>query len=326
MYDDREDSVRTIAPRALMATAAALLAAACADAAGCDTANPLMPTCPEVRAEVQGPEPLVVFMSSREGGNEIFTMNSDGTGARRLTVNPGADQMPAWSPDGTRIVWASTRPGSPARELWVMNADGSDQRRLTDLGRNPGFPHWSPDGSRIVFHALRGDGDLDIYTINADGSDLRRLTTTHSHQRPRWSPDGTRIAFTWWQTSAPGTCCARIGIMNADGTGYRILATSSMQDSEPAWSPDGRQLAFGISLPMALAAIAIINEDGTGLRTLGSRTGTAIQISWSRSDGRIYFSTAQHGAQNIHSIRPDGTGLRRLTAVIGSLNSQADVR
>jgi Tol biopolymer transport system component len=316
------------ARRAVTAAVAssALLAAACADAGGCDTSNPLMPACPEVRTEVQGPEPLVVFMSSRDGGNEIFTMNSDGTGARRLTVNPGADQMPAWSPDGTRIVWASTRPGSPARELWVMNADGSDQRRLTDLGRNPGFPHWSPDGSRIAFHAARGNGEWDIYTINADGSDLRRLTTTNSHLRPRWSPDGTRIAFSWMQTTVPGACCSRLGIMNADGTGYRILETSSMQDSEPAWSPDGRQLAFSIYLPMAQSAVAIINEDGTGLRTLGSRTGTAIHISWSRSDGRIYFSTAQHGAQNIHSIRPDGTGLRRLTAVIGSLNSQADVR
>jgi Tol biopolymer transport system component len=325
--------VTRIGPRALMSAvvASSLLGAACDDADGCDTSNPLMPVCPEMRMEMTGPEPLVVFVSTREGGNEIFTMNSDGTGARRLTVNPGADQMPAWSPDGTRIVWASVRPGSPARELWIMNADGTDQRRLTDLGRNPGFPHWSPDGARIAFHALRGDGDLDIYTINADGSYLRRLTTTNSHQRPRWSPDGTRIAFTWWQTTAPGTCCTRIGIMNADGTGYRILSTASIQDSEPAWSPDGRQLAFATMLPMngssmAMSEIAIMNEDGTGLRTLGSRTLSAMQISWSASTGRIYFATGQHGAQNVHSIRPDGTGLRRLTAVIGSINAHADVR
>jgi Tol biopolymer transport system component len=326
--------VTRIGPGAVMSAvvASSLLAAACADVDGCDTSNPLMPACPEIRTETAGPEPLVVLMSTREGGNEIFSMNSDGTGARRLTVNPGADQMPAWSPDGTRIVWASVRPGSPARELWIMNADGTDQRRLTDTGRNPGFPHWSPDGSRIVFHALRGDGDLDIYTINADGSDLRRLTTTNSHQRPRWSPDGTRIAFTWWQTTAPGTCCARIGIMNADGTGYRVFpAIASQQAAEPTWSPDGQQLAFSIMLPMAGSAmamgeIAIINVDGTGLRTLGARTASAFQVSWSRSTGRIYFSTGQHGAQNVHSIRPDGTGLRRLTAVIGSINSQADVR
>jgi Tol biopolymer transport system component len=325
--------VRSLACRAVLAAVAlTLLVAGCGDHAACDVSNPLMPVCPVVRADAEGPEPLVVFMSTRETGvNEIWTMRSDGTGARRLTVNPGADQMPAWSPDGTRVVWASVRPGSPARELWVMNADGSDQRRFTDTGRNPGFPHWSPDGARIVFHAARGDGDLDIYTINADGSELRRLTTTNSHQRPRWSPDGTRIAFTWWQTTAAGTCCSRIGIMNADGTGHRLLDTPSLQDSEPSWSPDGRQLAFTTMLPvagayMAMGEVAIINEDGTGFRTLGTRTWTAFQISWSRSTGRIYFSTTQHGAQNVHSIRPDGTGLRRLTGVIGSLNTQADAR
>jgi Tol biopolymer transport system component len=114
-------------------------------------------------------------------------------------------------------------------------------------------------------------------------------------------------------------------IMKADGSGYRILATSSLQDNEPARWPYGRQLAFSISLPMAQSEIAIINEDGTGLPPLGSRTWTAFQISWSRSTGRIYFYTTQHGAQNVHAIRPDGTGLRRLTAVIGSLNTQADV-
>jgi Tol biopolymer transport system component len=321
--------VNTI-PRAsgVAAVAAALLAGGCSESGGCDTTNPLMPVCAEARTDPQGPEPLVVFMSTREGdnANEIWTMHSDGTGARRLTVNPGSDVMPAWSPDGTRIVWASTRPGSPARELWLMNADGSDQRRLTNLGTNPGFPHWSPDGTRIVFHAARGDGDFDLFTVSADGTGLQRLTTANSHLRPRWSPDGTRIAFTWFQSTAQGTFGPRIGIMNADGTRYRLLETPSVQDSEPAWSPDGRQLAFTTVADMGMTELAIINEDGTGLRTLGARTFTAFQVSWSRTTGRIFFSTTQHGGVNVHTIRPDGTGLRRLTAVIGSLNTQADVR
>jgi Tol biopolymer transport system component len=322
----------TLRPVRGSVVALAAFLVACDDGTGCDTANPLMPLCTSQHAEAQGPEPLVVFASTRESGvNEIWTMRSDGTGARRLTNNPGNDLMPAWSPDGTRIVWASIRPGSPARELWVMNADGTDQRQLTNLGTNPGFPTWSPDGSRIAFHAARGDGNFDIYTIAADGGDLRRLTTTNSHLRPRWSPDGSRLAFSWRQTVVNGTCCGKVGIINADGTGYRVILTYSMADSEPSWSPDGRQLAF-VTYPlvggtyMGYGEIAIMNDEGTVLRTLGSITATPGNVAWSRTTGRIYFFTQQHGAQNIHSILPDGTGLRRLTAVIGSINNNVDVR
>jgi Tol biopolymer transport system component len=311
---------------------AGVLLVGCDDDTHCDASHPLMPVCTPPAAEQQGPEPLVVFTSTRDAGvNEIWTMRSDGTGARRLTNNPGNDQMPAWSPDGTRIAWASIRPGSPARELWIMNADGTDQRRLTDLGTNPGWPSWSPDGSRIAFNDIRGDGTHDIYTMDAEGGDLRRLTSANANVRPRWSPDGTRIAFWWQQTTANGVCCTRIGIMNADGTDYRIIPTPSLADFQPTWSPDGRQLAFAMYMPvggtlMSMGEIAIMNVDGSGLRRLGSNTAMAGQLAWSRHTGRIYFTTPQHGASNIHSIHPDGTGLRRLTAVIGSINESPDVR
>jgi Tol biopolymer transport system component len=315
----------------LMAAAAAAVLA-CDASDDCDTSHPLMPVCVHETPEAQGPEPLVVFTSSRETGvNEIWTMRSDGSGARRLTSNPTIDQMPAWSPDGTRIVWARTVPGSTLRELWIMNADGSGQRRITELGTLVGWPSFSPDGQLIVFTAQRAGGDHDLYTIEMDGGNLQRLTTANSHIRPRWSPDGSRIVFYWQQTTANGPCCGRIGIMNADGTDYRVLATSSLQDGEPAWSPDGSQIAFTAHFSMAgtlmaMSEIAIINADGTGLRRLGAATLTSGSLAWSRTTGRIYFNTGQHGATNIHSIRPDGTGLRRLTAVIGSINAHPDAR
>jgi Tol biopolymer transport system component len=302
-----------------------VLVAACGSDAGCDRANPLMPVCVDLGADAASPEPALVLASNRSGVFEIYVMNSDGSAIRRLTTNPGPDVMPAWSPDGRRIVFASARDGSP-RELYVMNADGSDQQRLTSLGNNPGWPDWSPDGTRIAFHAARGDGNFDLYIINADGSGLRRLTTTDSYLRPRWSPDGTRLAFNWYQSTVGGTCCARVGVVHADGTGLRVLASESMQDMDPAWAPDGRQLAFsryrGMNA-MGYPVLAVVNADGTGERELGTNTMGAVHVAWSRGSGRIFFASMSAGSSAVYSVRPNGSDVRRVS---GSNDQQPDVR
>jgi serine/threonine protein kinase len=74
----------------------------------------------------------VVFMSQRDGNWEIYTINLDGSGLRRLTQNPANDGLPTWSPDGRHIAFVSNRNGSWA--VWAMAADGSDAHRLFDIG------------------------------------------------------------------------------------------------------------------------------------------------------------------------------------------------
>jgi Tol biopolymer transport system component len=126
----------------------------------------------------------VAFMSPTPYGTEnyeIYVMNVDGSGLRRLTNSPGPDGWPAWSPDGDTIAFSSTRDDcrysnekpcdssgdiGPFHALYVMRADGSDQARVAD--RFAQFAAWSPDGEYIVFSP-------GLKVIRPDGSGLVEL-------------------------------------------------------------------------------------------------------------------------------------------------------
>ena len=120
-------------------------------------------------------------------------MNPDGHGERSLTSD-AADTAPAWSPDGTRIAFASTSSGNT--DVWVMDADGSDPVDLTDgSAAADTSPSWSPDGTHIAFQTDR-DGNDEIYVMDADGGDPTNLTSDPGDDsQPAWSPDGDTIAF-----------------------------------------------------------------------------------------------------------------------------------
>lgn len=108
---------------------------------------------------------------------EIYVINADGTGIpARLTNNVEEERAPAWSPDGTRIVFMCRRGGSDF-EICVMNADGTGQVQLTDNTVGDLTPSWSPDGQKIVFHRpVGGPGRFQLFLMNADGTSQVQLT------------------------------------------------------------------------------------------------------------------------------------------------------
>jgi TolB protein len=89
---------------------------------------------------------------------EIYVVNADGSGLRRLTRMRWSDEFPSWSPDGRMIAFASDRP-SGGGVIYVMNADGSDLRTLN--GRSASDAAWSPDGRTIAL--TQHDGDFEVY-------------------------------------------------------------------------------------------------------------------------------------------------------------------
>ena len=198
---------------------------------------------------------------------DVFVMNADGTGVRRLT-NDGSSDDPSWSPDGRRIAYTTWTGGGA---IVIVDADGgSSGRVLTDTGDSWG-PAWSPDGRRLAFASNRDawkDPDFwsDLYVMPADGGGASRLTDDGGSYDPAWSPDGRRIAFTTGRT---------LSMMRPSGAEKRSVSTLLDAPRSPSWSPDGRRIVFEASLASRQKPrILVMNADGTGMRTLAVNSGS----------------------------------------------------
>jgi Tol biopolymer transport system component len=181
-----------------------------------------------------------------------YLIDGDGSGFRRLDQGSGfafgADA--AWRPNGRHIatwgevVGTQDEDGPPG--LYIVDADGTNVRRLAGVA-NPVGIEWSPDGRQLAF--VNPDGIDGPFRINiADIDESGAMTALHplrldlgssSEWMPKWSPDGRQLAFLTEKDVR-----SHIGVVNADGTGYRIVGPelSDLAATNPTWSPDGRSL------------------------------------------------------------------------------------
>jgi len=251
---------------------------------------------------------VLAFVSQRDGNEEIYGMNADGSVQIRLTNNAQRDGAPTWSPQGARIAFQS------AQYIYVMNADGGTQTRLNVGCCLFDVMAWSPDGQAIAFTTPDDPYDgfpWHVAVVNVASGSVRRLAPTQrSNVDPVWSPDGRRIVFTSYESGD-----SELYVVNAPpgsaGTPFRLTNTAG-NDGNPAWSPDGQKIAF-VSERDGNKAIYLMNADGSAQTNLTNNSASDAKPQWSPDGQKIAFTSYRDGNWEIYVMTADGSAQINLT-------------
>jgi TolB protein len=244
-----------------------------------DGANPTaLSNAVTAMAPVWHPKASHIAYSALAGSAWQIVLREAGGATRALGTTPGGlNTTPAFSPDGTTLIYAH---GAEAgTHLYSTNAFGSEPaRRITVGGGDNVSPTFSPDGRRIAFTSSRS-GHPEVYTSDADGTNAELLTPysfgdQSYRSNPDWSPDGRLIAF---QSQLGG----RFQIMTI-GLRDRALKqhTSEGVNEDPSWAPDSRHLVF-TSDRGGMRQIWVLDTESGNRRQLTRAASTARLAAWS---------------------------------------------
>lgn len=234
----------------------------------------------------------------------LITLAAAGSAGAGISIPPPpGDTQPAWSPDGSVIVFLSERDGLSLR---VLNADGSDEHRLPWLPANATYA-FSPDWSHV---AAFESGQVVVERL--DGSDRLSLGPAAYVTKPSWSPDGTRVVFL-----APSAVpnAADVVVARIDGSETRRIA----QGRDPVWSPVADRIAY-VSGDYEETQLHVIQADGNGDTAITPNTTPWTRPVWSPDGTRIAasHSTPDGRSRTVEILRADGTRLESIPVYVFS--------
>ncbi len=243
--------------------------------------------------------------------HELFVYSLETGKTENITNHPGFDADPNFSPDGSQVVFASTRDGNA--EIYLMNLDGNNVRRLTNSPTWDNHPVFSPDGTTIAFNSEENENP-GVYLMNIDGGDIRRLTDWKSNETVEpgcWSPDGTKIAF---YSDREGN--DDIYVTSAEVYKPRLVLSDDEKDLQfPSYSPDGRQIVFQsiTPLPDKTGELRIYDIDSKRTSVLIKTENADLGPVFSPDGSQIAFSNKLETNTEICLINTVGSGLTNLT-------------
>ncbi len=262
---------------------------------------------------------LIAFQSDRAGGG-IYIMGATGESPRRLTEF-GFD--PAWSPDGSKIVFATEGVFNPLSrftfsELWVVEVETGETTRLYE--GDAVHPSWSPSGERIAFWTYRDGGQRDLYTMRADGTDVAAVTEDAATDwNPVWSPDGKWLYFSSDRGGDFGIWRVAIDESSGNilGEPQRVATSAGATAGYLSFSKDGTRLGFMSStMRFRLDRIDIDPETGSAggdPRTLTLFTTGASAAAISPDGSLIAYQTVLERQGDLYVLAIESGERRQLT-------------
>ncbi len=257
----------------------------------------------------------MAFSSTRHNMQpDIYIKAIDGVAVTQLTSDPASDVQPRFSPDGSRVAFASNRSGN--WDIWVIKLDGGQPVQVTNTPHDEVQPSWSPDGNRLVFSSLsaRG-GQWELWVANATNGASREFIGYGLF--PEWSPVNDTILFQRARERGSRLFSVWTVQLNQGEPQYPTEMASSANQALtlPTWSQDGTHIAF-VSVPYTPFE-EVANKPGLPARSdiwVMSSTGhmkvrltdgmTANYAPAFAPDGRVYFATGRDGSDTIWSLWP----------------------
>ncbi|MFZ9879963.1 MAG: hypothetical protein ACO3QC_00990 [Phycisphaerales bacterium] len=257
---------------------------------------------------------FMVFASTQHRPTfDVYRKSVDGRTVTQLTTDPSDDLMPAISPDGSTVAFASNRNGN--WDIFVMPGPGGAPTHPTRDSDEEVQPTWAPDGKRLAFSRKNGrTGTWEIWIVDSTAPGVR--TFVCEGFLPRWSPVAEKDTILFQRARQRGSRLYgvwTIDIVRGEGMNpTEVVSSKNAAVLQPNWSPDGTRIVFTTVVNPSpdsewpeQSDIWVVNADGTGRVGLTNSRFRNMQPSWG-GDGRVYFVSNRNGVENIWSIATDG--------------------